>query len=126
MTLHDELFVACSQTVLENQHGETVVLAIEGREPASVTAIVSQEKRSRRYEATEVRSVRERTATVTAGLSVNDFDSLIQAKLSTTITVAGMKYAVEDVSMNGSSVMFTLVRDGRKEFSRPGYRGRGR
>jgi len=125
MTIHDQMFLVASQPVLENQHGELIVIAMQNREPAEVTAIVSEEKRRRRYSETGIKIVHERTATVTAELEIAEFSRLRAAKLLTTITVSGIEYAVEDMAMNGNSVTFSLVRDAVMEISRPGYRDRG-
>ena len=127
MTTHNQMFSTSAQPVLENQHGEDVVVSIDGREPKVCIAIVTQEERSRRDDSKGgIRTVRERMATVSAGLAIEDFDSLLAAKLHATVSVSGVIYAVESSAMDGNSIAFTIIRDGVSEIARPGYRGYGR
>lgn len=108
--------------VMNREHSGSITIRISGQEPMVATALVTPEKRSRRYTGPEVRTVRERKATIESGLNAA-FDSLLSAKLSTIVVVDEMEYAVEDLTMSGSAVTYSLIREGRRETNRSGYYG---
>ena len=111
---------------LTNEAGQFVTIAIDGKDPVHVKAIVTEEKRERRENSGTIQIVNTRTLTVSNDVGVPEFSGLFQAKLSAVVSIDGRDYAVESSQNHRGAIVLELSRESRSEHSRPGYRNRGR
>ena len=114
MTIHDQMFVAASQPVLESQHGETITYA----GGSSVTAVVTADKMERRKEPTGIVVVFTRMATI----AISELGGS-KPKVGMKVTIDDNTYDVENVSTSGSSVTLSLARYQIRTRSHANYHG---
>jgi len=121
MTIHEQMFGAGSQDVLDVYHGQTITVT-DSVGTITPLAIVSTERIERRKGDRGVVVVFTRTASIES----SEVSSLNASKptIGMTVTIGGVAYDVENISSTGTAVILALVRYEIRERSRSDYRGR--